>query len=223
MSYNLGAVITRVQNRLDDNSFDSQMLIDFANDTQREFFNHYRVNTMEQQNDTITTTEGSRDLSNLPGTVGSTIGQYISLRIILPVNYSRVIPYVDYEDADVYYPNYNLLGEGPPLAWFIFDGVPTLLNRADKTYTISAKYTVLPTTLSSTSDVPTIPEENSEILVEGMLARAHKFNDEYDKAAIDEAKFMKLCADFVDQTRRTAGTPHVMRRPLDLRRNLGIR
>lgn len=221
MSYTVGDLITRVQEKLDDTSFDSATLINFANDTDREVFNRYRINTEEQQLDTITTTEGSRDLTGVPA-VGA-YGQFISLRIILPINYSRVIPYVDYEDADVYYPNYNLLGEGPPLAWFIFDGVPTLLNRADKTYTLSAKYTLLPTKLTATSDTPNIPEEYSEIYVLGMLARAYEFNDEFDKAAVARQQFDRLCIDYVDSTRRTAGTPHIMRRPLNLRRNLGIR
>lgn len=223
MSYTVGDLVTRVQEKLDDTSFDTTTLINFANDTDREVFNRYRINTEEQQIDTITTTAGSRTLTGTPGTVGGVVGQYISLRIILPVNYSRVIPYVEYEDADVFYPNYQLLGQGPPLAWFIFDGVPTLLNNADKTYTISAKYTLLPTKLTAVGDTPNIPEEFSELYVLGMLARAYEFNDEFDKSTIVRNQFNRLCIDYVDSTRRQAGTPHVMRRPLNLRRNLGIR
>ena len=223
MSYLVSDLITRVQRKLDDTSFDTATLIDFANDTDREVFNRYRINTEEQETDTITTTAGSRDLTSLPGAVGAVVGQYISLRIILPVNYSKVIPYVEYEDADVYYPNYNLLGEGPPIAWFIFDGTPTLLNRADKTYTLSAKYTLLPTKLTATTDTPNLPEEFSEIYVLGMLARAYEYNDEFDLAAPIRQQYMKLCMDYVDSTRRTAGTPHIMRRPRNVNADILIR
>lgn len=224
MSYLVSDLITRVQQKLDDSSFDTTTLINFANDTEREVFNRYRINTEEQQIDTITTTAGSRDLTGLPGVVGvGSVGQYISLRIILPVNYSMVIPYVDYEDADKFYPNYNLLGMGPPMAWFIFDGTPTLINRADKTYTLSAKYTLLPTKLTSVNDAPNLPEEFSEITVLGMYARALEFNDEYAEAQTIRQQFLRLCADYVDATRRTAGTPHTMRRPRQINAPFGIR
>ena len=224
MSYLVSDLITRVQRKLDDDSFDTSVLIDFANDTEREVFNRYRINTEEQQIDTITTTAGSRDLTGLPGVAGvGSVGQYISLRIILPVNYSNVIPYVEYEDADVFYPNYNLLGMGPPIAWFIFDGTPSLINRADKTYTLSAKYTLLPTKLTAAGDTPNIPEEFSELEVLGMYARALEFNDQYNEAQAVRQQFRQLCMDYVDATRRTAGTPHILRQPKQIRKNIGLR
>lgn len=216
MSYLLSDVITRVQHKLDDASFDTAKLIDFANDTEREIFNRYRINNKEVQLDTITTTAGSRDLTGLP----TTALQYITLRIILPVNYSKVIPYVEYEDADVFYPNYNLLGQGPPIAWFNFAGVPALLNRADKTYTLSAKYTAQPTTLTVVGDTPNIPQEHSEILVLGMYARALEFNDEFDKAQVARQQMHQLAVDYVDTTRRTAGTPHIMKNNRTMNRNI---
>lgn len=224
MSYFLSDLFTRVQNKLDDPSFDTGVLTQFANDTEREVFNRYRINTQEQQIDTITTTAGSRALTGLPGNAGSqAVGVYISLRIILPVNYSMLIPYVEYEDADKYYPNYNLLGQGTPIAWFIFDGVPTLLNNADKTYTLSAKYTINPTPLVNPTDVPNIPQEFSEITVLGMYARALEFNDEYDESQAVRQQFTTLCTDYVDATRRTAGVPHVLRRPRTVNGPIGLR
>lgn len=230
MSYTASSLYTRVQNKLDDPSFSTTVLLDFLNDTEREVFNRYRINTEEQQIDTVTTTAGSRTLTGLPGTAGggtagsgSVVGQYISLRIILPVNYSRLLPYVEYEDADKYYPNYQLLGQGTPIAWFIFDGVPTLLNNADKTYTLSAKYTLLPTAITSDSSTPNLPEEFSEITVLGMYARALEFNDEYAEAQTVRQQFNKLCMDYVDSTRRTAGVPHTMRRPRSINAPFGLR
>lgn len=223
MSYTLLDLTTRTQAKLDDPSFDVPTLTQFANDTEREVFNRYRINIQEQQIDTITTTAGSRTLTGLPGAVGVVVGQYINLHIILPVNYSRLIPYVEYEDADKYYPNYQLLGQGTPIAWYIFDGVPILLNNADKTYTLSAKYTILPTVLVNPTDIPNIPEEFSEITILGMYARALEFNDEYDEAEAVRQQFTKLCVDYVDATRRTAGVPHQMRRPRQINAPFGLR
>lgn len=223
MAYDVNSLYLRVQNKLDDPSFSTTVLLDFLNDTEREVFNRYRINTQEQQIDTITTAAASRVLTGLPGAVGVVVGQYISLRIILPVNYSKLLPYVEYEDADKYYPNYQLLGQGPPIAWFIFDGVPTLLNNADKVYTLSAKYTLLPTPLVASTDTPNLPEEYSEIEVLGMYARALEFNDEYSEAQSIRQQFHQLCMDYVDSTRREAGTPHQMRRPRQINAPFGLR
>jgi hypothetical protein len=219
--YDANSLFTRVQSKLDDTSFSTDLLLDYLNDTEREVFNRYRINTEEQENDLITTTAASRALTNLPAS--GTVGQYISLRIILPVNYSKVIPYVDYEDADKYYPNYMLLGIGTPIAWFIFDGVPTLLNNADKTYTLSAKYTLLPTPITSGTDTPNLPLEFSEITVLGMFARALEFNDQYDEAQAARTQFAALCVDYVDKTKRQVGVPHTLRRLRNVNAPFGLR
>lgn len=221
MTYLVSDLTTRVQAKLDDTSFDTTKLLAWLNDTEREVFNRYRLNQNETQLDTITTTAASRDLTGLP--TSPAVQNYISLRIILPVNYSKVIPYVEYEDADVFYPNYNLLGQGPPIAWFIFAGTPHLLNIADKTYTLSAKYTNQPGKLTSSSDTPNIPEEFSELAVLGMYARALEFNDEFAEAQAIRAQFDRLARDYVDATRRTAGTPHIMRNVRTINRNIRIR
>lgn len=223
-TYTANSLYLRTQNKLDDPSFSTSVLLDFLNDTEREVFNRYRINTEEQQIDTITTTAGVRTLTGLPGTAGSgTVGQYISLRIILPVNYSMLLPYVEYEDVDKFYPNYQLMGQGPPIGWFIFDGVPTIINNADKTYTLSAKYTLLPTAIVNPTDTPNLPEEFSEITVLGMYARALEFNDEYTEAQAIRQQFHQLCTDYVDSTRRQAGVPHQMRRPRSVNAPLGLR
>lgn len=221
MSYTANDLYIRVQNKLDDSSFSTELLLDFLNDTERQVFNHLRINTEEQEADTITTTAASRALTGLPSS--GTVGEYINLRIILPVNYSRVIPYVEYEDADKYYPNYMLLGIGTPIAWFVFDGVPTLLNNADKIYTLSAKYTLLPTPIVSGTDTPNLPLEFSEITVLGMFARALEFNDQYDQATAVRQQYNQLCIDYVEKTARQVGVTHTMRRLRNVNAPFGLR
>lgn len=224
MSYTANDLYLRTQRKLDDPDFSLLALQDFLNDTEREVFNRFRINTEEQQIDTITTTAGVRTLGNLPGVAGAgVVAQYISLGILLPINYAKSIPYMEYEDVDVVYPNYQLLGQGPPIAWFMFDGTPSLVNNADKVYTLTAKYTILPTAITDGSSTPNIPEEWSEITVLGMYARALEFNDEYAEAQGIRQQFQRLCVDYVDSTRRQAGTPHIMRRMRQNNRPLGQR
>lgn len=215
MSYLVSDINTRVQNKLDDSSFDTAILLEFINDTEREIFNRYRIGTNETSNDSITTTAGSTALTGLPTNMGTPI----SLKIISPVNYAEEIPYMEYEDVDALYPQSSLLGRGTPFGWYLFDGVPTLVNEADKTYTLSLKYIINPTKLTSSSDTPNVPENFSEALVMGVYARACEWNDEFDKGAVARQQFRNLCLDYVNVNRRSAGTPHIMRRPLNMRRN----
>lgn len=221
MSYLVQDLITRTQQKLDDPAFDTTTLINFANDTEREIFNKYRINTEEAQTNGITTTIAARTLNNLPA--AGNVAQYINMSIILPINYALTLPYMEYEDVDVLYPNWQLFGQGAPIAWSIFDGVPFVVNASDKVYTLSAKYTILPTKLMAVGDTPNIPEEFSEITVLGMYARALEFNDEYQEAVAIRQQYTKLAVDYVDATRRQAGVPHVMRRPLDLRSSRRLR
>lgn len=221
MSYLVSDLVTRTQRKLDDPSFDTTTLIDFANDAEREVFNRLRINIQETQLDTITTTAASRDLTGLP--TSPAVLTYITLRIISPINYSKVIPYMNYEDVDLVYPNYLLIGQGPPIGWYIFDGTPHLTNLADKTYTLSAKYTNAPTKLTAVGDTPNITEEFSEITVLGMYARALEFNDEYNEAQSIRRQFDRLCTDYVDATRRQAGVVHQMRRTNQSNRKIGLR
>lgn len=224
MSYTANDLYLRVQRKLDDPDFSLAALQDFLNDTEREVFNRYRINIQEQEATSITTSVGVRTLTGLPGVVGQgVVGQYINLRVILPVNYAHEIPYMEYEDVDVVYPNYQLLGQGPPIAWFIFDGTPSLVNNADKIYTLSAKYTIQPTEVTDPTSTPNLPEDFSEITVLGMYARALEFNDEYDEATAVRQQFQRLCVDYVDATRRQAGGPHIMRRMRTINRPYGQR
>lgn len=217
MAYTVQTVITKTQRKLDNTSFDSATLIDYANDTERELFNRYRIPSVNEREATsITTTNGSNALSGLPST---TVNNYLSFRIYTPINYAMPIPYIEYEDVDLVYPNVGLLGTGPPIAWTIYNGTPVLVNNADQTYTIRAKYLINPTELTSASDTPNVPQEYSELLVLGMYARALEHDDEFDKAAAARQQFDKLAIDYVSP--RQSGTPHIMRQPRNLKRFIG--
>jgi len=219
MSYLLSDVITRVQRKLDNTSFDSATLINYANDTEREIFNRYRISENEREATGITTTASSNALSGLP--TSPAVNNYIDLRIYSPQNYAMVIPYIEYEEVDIVYPNVGLLGTGPPIGWYIFNSVPTLVNNADQVYTLRAKYTIFPIELTASSDVPNIPVEYSEILVLGMYARALEHDDEWDKGAAARQQMNNLAMDYVNP--RQSGTPHVMRQPKNLKRIIGRR
>lgn len=219
MAYTLATVNTRVQRKLDNTSFNTAKLMDFANDAQREIFNRYRLGFNEREDATVTTTSGSTALTGLP----TDMSIPINLRIFSPTGNAMLLPYVEYEEVDLMYPNVSLVGNSPPVAWTIFNGTPRIINNADATYTLYLKYVKTPIELTATSDVPEIPVDFSELLVLGMYARALEHDDEFDKAAVIRQQMDALALDINDRYRRQAGVPHVMRSPLNLRRALGRR
>lgn len=215
MAYTLGTVITRVQDKLDNTSFSSASLINFANDAEREIFNRYRIpNVNEREATSVTTSIGSNLFTGLP----TTANRYLNFRVYTPVNYASLLSYLEYEDVDLVYPNINLIGNSPPMAWTVFNGTPQLINNTDAVYTLRAKYLVNPTELTTTADTPNIPVEYSEVLVLGMYARALEHDDEFDKAAVVRQQMDQLAIDYI--TPRQAGTPHIMRSPRNLFRRL---
>jgi hypothetical protein len=216
MAYNLGTVKTRVQRKLDNPSFDSAILTDFANDAQREIFNRYRLTFNERENTAVQSSVGATTLTGLP----TDMSLPISFRIFSPVNYAQDLQYLDYEDVDRIYPNRSLIGNNPPLAWFIFNGVPELVNQADQIYTMRLKYIKTPVELINDADVPETPAEWSEVLVLGMTARAQEHDDEYQKGAALRQQMDDLVMDMNNRLRRVTG-PHVMRQPRNLRRIYG--
>jgi hypothetical protein len=130
---------------------------------------------------------------------------------------------MEYEEVDLVYPNVGLLGNGPPIAWTIFNGTMRLINNADATYVLYLKYLKTSIELTANGDVPEVPVENSELMVLGMYARALEHDDEYDKAAVIRKQMDDLAVDMNSRYRRQIGTPHIMRQPRNLHRSLGRR
>lgn len=199
-------LITRTQRKLDNTAFDSSLLIDFANDTQREIFTRFRLDFNESEDSTITTTAGSTALTGLP----DDMAMPIDLRIFSPTNNTKLLPFIRYEDVDRLYPNASLTGNAPPIGWTVFAGVPRLVNNADTTYTLYMKYLINPPELTAAGDTPAVPVNFSEALVLGMYARALEHDDEFDKATTVRQQMDNLILDIAGRRREPFSAPHLI-------------
>lgn len=217
-TYQLSTVRSRIQRKLDNTSFDSTTLNDFINDGQRWIFNHSRL-TFNEREASVTTTASSTALTGLP----TDISQPLNLRVYTPVNYAMLVPYVEYEDVDLIYPNVSLIGNGPPIAWTVFNGTPVLVNNADQTYTLKLKYIHSPTELINDTDVPEVPVEFSELLVLAGYKRALEHDDDFDQAQVIQQQIDREIIDMNGRYRRQAGVPHIMKQPKNLKRRIGLR
>lgn len=206
MSYDRSTIRTRVQQKLDDTSFDATKLNQFINDAQREILNARRFTFMEREAD-VTTTSGSTALTGVP----TTMQIPLSLKVYTPVGNATFLTYTEYEDIDQRMPNVSIAGNTPPSAWTIFNLTPILVYQADGTYTLKLKYIKTPDELTTDASVPEIPEAFGELLVLGAYKRALLFNDENAKAQLVQQDIDKLTEDLDARSRRQMGTPHIMK------------
>lgn len=190
MSYNLGTVITKVQNKLDDAGFSSSILIDFANDTQRELFNSHFFQFMEDSQ-TFVLTPGTADIGTLP----TNLQLPINLRITSPAAMSKVLQPITADEYDELYSSNAVNTQGTPSQWIPFEGSIITYPIASSAITLTMRYYKVPTEMTATTDVPEIPQEFQEVLVLGMYKRALEYNDSFDQAAYITVKMDKLIDD----------------------------
>lgn len=217
MAYNLGTLKVRVQQKLTNTAFDDASLIQFINDGLRDIV--IQSKPKEYQAETTYTTTA---LANTLTTTATDVLVPFNMRLYTPINYAMLLPYVEYNDVDLMYPNVGLLGTGPPIAWTIYGNTPSVVNNSDQVYTLKSKYLKVPATLASDSDVPLFPETFSEILVLAGYRRALQADDNFFQAQQVQAEIDSQLIDMNLLAKPQLGMPHIMRAPLR-RRRLGSR
>lgn len=183
-TFTLSQYKTWVRARLDDTAYSDSNLTQFINDANRYICNAERWSFMEAtQSPTIAQA----------GTTFSFAADYqagISLRVVSPDASAGQLPFMPYEQFDLAYPDTSALSQTGPSVWTTFGGA-AIVGPApmDQTYTFAFRYLKSPTTLSGASDVVDIPDDFSEVLVLGTLARCLMANDNYDQAQIIQQEF----------------------------------
>lgn len=217
MAYQLSTVRSRIQDRLDNTSFSTSILNQFINDGLRDIIIQSKPQFSRLETN-YTTVIGAATLT----TTATDVLVPLSFKIYTPINFTQKLPYVEYEDVDLYYPNVSLLGTGPPIAWSIFANAPYLINNADAVYTLRAKYLQAPPELVNDTDVPILPVTFSEILVLSGYRRALMHDDDFDQAQIVQQEVTSQILNMNEILRPQLGVPHIMRSPYTRRRVIGI-
>lgn len=216
MSYQLSTIRSRIQDKLDNSSFSTSILTQFINDGLRDVV--IQAKPKQYQGETTYTTTAS---ANILTTSATDVLVPTNMRIFTPINYAMVLPYMEYADVDLYYPNVGLLGTGPPIAWSAYADVPFVVNNSDQVYTLKSKYLKVPTELVNDSDVPLLPVTFSEILVLAGYKRALEHDDDFDQAQVIQQQIDSKIMDMTSILKPQLGTPHIMRNSQT--RRLGIR
>lgn len=188
MEYNLAGIRQRVlDDKLDDDEFDSAIVDRFINDTQRDIFNNYELSFQEK------IFAGILPATSVMFALPTDLAQLQSAVITTPDEYVRDIisKYVDFRTFNKLFPKPSINEAGDIQAWTMYSGNMMLSRATDIDYELTIFYTKKPDTLSSDTDVPEIPEEFAELLVLGAYIRCLKRNEDFDMAAYVEVEYNK--------------------------------
>lgn len=180
MAYTLEGIRNRVlDDKLDDTTFDPDIIDRFINDTQRSIFNQYELPFMEK---------------TFAGTLPD--GGYVflfpddyqlvqSLKVVDPVGVRKDITqnYMPFKQFNVAYPIPTENEEAAPNTWTLHGNRLYFSAPTDQLYTLEIYYIKKPTELTDDGDVPEIPSEFEELLVLGAYYRVLERNEDFDLAS----------------------------------------
>ena len=182
MAYQLSTLVSRVQTKLDDSSFDTATIIQFINDAQNELFNNSKLRFTETST-TYTLAQGVAEITNGSG-LPTNFHMPIDLRISSPYNMAGKLTYLPHDVFFELYPDETDDPNGIPSEWTEYGGSIYVSPKPNSgSIIVTLRYVKKPTELSADADVPTLPSEWSELLVLMAYCRCLDFNDEEDKAA----------------------------------------
>jgi len=188
MDYTLQAIIKRVQvDKLDDDEFDTGVIANFVNDTQRDIFNQFELSFQEKI-----------FAGHVPsGTAMFDMPTDLALlqRVILtsgdtPRDITDL--YIPWRRFVENFPDPQVREAGDIENWTSYAGNIILSRPTSADNTLTMYYIKTPALLSLNTDVPEIPQEFSELLVLGAYVKCLEFNEDFDQAAYVKTEYNNL-------------------------------
>ena len=179
--YNLGNLVDIVKDELQDESYDTNRIIRYINNTYFELFGEVPYNFFEKTFKYETIDSGEMEL---PKDFQSVIKIVVEKdKMKMPMKYLDPEKYfAAYEGQKVY--RYTIIGD--EVHYYLPDTFNCDHNNniPDEFYTIKLYYLAKPAKLVNNSDVPLLPSEYQDILVLGAKAQAERRRGNYDFAQI---------------------------------------
>ena len=181
MEYNLKSIRDQVLiDKLDDDTFDPEVVDRFINTVQRRIFNTFELQFMEQPFSGVLPAE--QRVFGFPSDV-----QVVQKVIITsPEGTQKDITNLRmrYQDFSAKFPTPANNQAGPIESWTMYGGKMYTSRPTDVAYQMETYYIKKPTVLEADTDVPQIPEEFQELLVLGTFKLVLERNEDYDLAAV---------------------------------------
>lgn len=184
MEFNLFGIRNQVIiDKLDDPSFETDVVDRFINTTQRWIFNQFELPFTEGRFSGVLA--ANQTVFEFPKDV-----QVPQALVLTSPEAEKDISddYILFREFFRIYPKPELRKPGEPSHWTSHAGKLYLSQPADKAYQLDTFYIKKPSLLVDETDVPEIPEEFSELLILGAYSRILKRNEDWDMAAIVDAE-----------------------------------
>jgi len=216
MSYTAQDIVTQVQNKIGDASFSSTDILQYVNHVNRDVHNTYELRYMQATNDFTTVTSQS-----LLGTLPTDMQTPYNLRRT-DKQYAGKLEYMPFDKFDERYPVPTLQAPAIPLIWYDFAQqiflfpAPSLPSGLSG-YGIELRYLKKPTTLTSLSSTPDIPEEFQEILTLGALKHAYEKRQRFDVSQLMDQQYQDKVLELVQRYANSAmslSDPYIMEAPV---------
>lgn len=212
MAYQLGDIVTKVQQRVRDTGYSTTEIKNYINDTQNDVFNEVTLPFM-QASTTYTLTAGDSDITNGSGLPANYV-QALDL-ILTSAGREKVLTFVDVAALDEFHPDADdetRHSQNVPDQWYYYAETIRVYPEPNDAYTLTLRYYKKPTLLSADADVPDLPSEFEELLVVGAAYRVLQVKDKYDKAAVLQNKYDEILQKLtVKFSQSQIGTPQIMR------------
>lgn len=196
MSYTLSGIRQRVMiDKLDDDEYDTSVVDNFINDTQRDIFTEYELSFMEKIY-SGTVPEGVTIFA-MPTDVSIIQAQVITG----PDGTQRDLQdyYIPFREFIKRYPTPANNEPGEPYWWTSYAGKMLLSRPTDADYVMDIFYVKKPVDLTGENDVPDIPAEFEELMVLGAFARIQDREGDQDEAIVTKSQFDKKMLQLVSR------------------------
>lgn len=188
MDYTLQAIVQRVQvDKLDDDEFDTGIISNYVNDTQRDIFNQFELSFQEKI--FAGTLPSQATMFNMPDDLALLQRAILTNGTDIQDISKKYMPWRNFLDI---YPDPNTNTAGQVTNWTSYAGNIILNCPQEDEQTLTMYYIKTPKVLALPTDVPEIPQEFEELLVVGAYIRCLKFNEDFDQAAFMEGEYNKM-------------------------------
>jgi hypothetical protein len=215
MDYNLSYLRNRVLlDKLDDDSFEPEIVDRFLNDAQRAIFNSFSLPFMEK------VFAGELTASSAIFTFPDDYKKVQSLVITSPEGLRRNLTdnYVGFRDFVTRFPSPTTNPVTAPNVWTLHGDKLYFSAPTDQNYTMTMYYVKRPAKMIEDDDTPEVPEDFEEILVLGAYYRILQRNEDFDLAAAVKSEYFDELDKLVPTySPRQNGTPIVMGTPRNVR------
>lgn len=192
MSYIFGDLKTKLQTQVGDANLSDSVAGDALNYTEQNIFNTFdlTLNSAQQSNSVTAAT------NTLASALPSNFQRISNIRVTSPVgNAADLKSY--YLTPDKFRAAFPIVNTTSSLTWWTYWTSVEFSALAAATYTVVVDYIKSVSLMSTSTDVPTIPESFEELIMLGAKMRIYEQKEDFDYASQFQNRYADLLEAFV--------------------------